>query len=94
MEANQRQKTPEELLAGQQAAEQRAAAFLQWRQESQTQRFFQFLEAKLEEQKHCWAKGDFLLDALDSSAIQNAVALGKCRVLSELIEIQPEDLEQ
>ena len=90
--ADQLNQAEQELLD--QARDQRAAAFLQWQQDPVTIRFFQFLRDKKDEHAKCWLNGDYIGETAEQTQTLNNIALGKSRILDELIRLEPEDLEK
>ncbi len=75
------------------ARKERELAFLQWRQDPQTQRFFRFLSEKLAEHQECWSKGVYVSANPDETLQLNHHALGKAEILRDLLELTNEDME-
>ena len=68
--------------------------FRDWRQHPFTQRFFQFLSLRREQNKEDWAKGMHEGENLQDWALKNAKALGGVAVIDALIDLEMSDILQ
>ena len=70
------------------------AQFRQWRQQPETDKFFNYLKKMRESTKENWAKRAFEGSDFQTMMLKNAEALGEVAILDDLLHLETfEDME-